>query len=175
MASISAYDKMSYGKVNLPTLQEMMVAPQYLEEQHNIALQESGKLSAEANMAATLAMENPNSKAAKSYQAYMADLNKATNALSEKGVQGSNIKAALSSARGRYTGEIMPIIQAGAVREKDLAVLKEAKMKDPTLLYNADPLAYSIDSYISRGNSSYIPDAISGKALEDATANAVKH
>lgn len=174
MASISAYDKMSYGKVNLPTLQEMMVAPQYLEEQHNLALQESGKLSAEANMAATLAMENPNSKAAKSYQAYVADLNKATSALSEKGVQGSNIKAALSSARGRYTSEIMPIVQAGAVREKDLAVLNEAKMKDPTLLYNADPLAYSIDSYISRGNSSYIPDAISGTQLQEQVANKVK-
>lgn len=175
MASISAYDKMSYNNVNLPSLQEMMVAPSYMQQQHDAALEESAKISAEANLAANLAMEDPNSKAASAYQAYVGDLNKATELLTSKGLKGSNIKAALSSARGRYTGEIMPIIKAGEVREKDKAILNQLSLADPSIIMDVDPTQYTIDAYIGRGNTSYVPTAVSGKALEDATANAVKH
>jgi len=175
MASISAYDRMSYNNMNLPSLQEMMIAPSYMQQQHDTALEESAKISAEANVAATYAMEDPNSKAAQAYQAYIGDLNKATEALSNKGFKGSNIKSALSNAKARYSSDIMPIIQAGAVRQKDMATLKEMAAKDQTLLYNPDPSQYSIDAYIARGNTSYMPNAISGAQLEKATAESLKN
>lgn len=175
MATITAYDQRQFNSLNLPSLQEMMAAPAYMQQQHDLALEESGKLTAEANLAANLAMEDPNSKAASAYQAYVGDLNKATELLTSKGLKGSNIKAALSSAKGRYTGEIMPIIKAGEVREKDKVILNQLSLADPSIIMDVDPTQYTIDAYIGRGNTSYVPTAVSGKALEDATANAVKH
>lgn len=173
MGSISAYDKMSYSQTKLPSLEEMMMAPAYMQQQHDLALEEGTKLMTEANLAANLAMEDPNSDAARNYQAYIGNIEQAVDLLNTKGLKGSNIKSAIGAAKARYTKEIMPIIQAGAVREKDRETIQKAGL-DPTMLIDVDPAQLSIDSYMKRGNQSYLPNMVSGSELERATANSAK-
>lgn len=173
MGSISAYDKMSYSQAKLPSLEEMMMAPAYMQQQHDLALEEGTKLMTEANLAANLAMEDPNSEAARNYQAYIGNIEQAVDLLNTKGLKGSNIKSAINTAKARYTRDIMPIIQAGAVREKDREIIQKAGL-DPAMLIDIDPTQLSIDSYIKRGNQSYLPNMVSGSELEKATANSAK-
>lgn len=173
MSTISAYDKMAYSQTKLPSLQEMMTVPAYMQEQHDLALADSSKLLSEANLAANLAMEDPNSESAKRYQTYISELQKATDLLNTKGLKGSNIKSTLLSAKGRYNAEILPIINAGMVRAKDQELIQKAGL-DSTMLINTDPSQLSIDAYIKRGNQSYIPNMINGTDLTKATSDAVK-
>ena len=78
MAGINAYDIIEYGKLNLPNLQEISMAPMYLQEQHNIAEEQLNATLSETEKAQMAAMQDPNSNAARIYQDYTNRLKQAT-------------------------------------------------------------------------------------------------
>lgn len=174
MASINAYDRVQYGKLNLPSLQEIAMAPMYLQEQHDRAEEQLNVTLSEAEKAKIAAFQDPNSNAARTYQDYTARLQQATDQLARNGIKGAGVKAAIGKIRADYNKDIAPILGAWEQQKKDIAALNELKAKDRTLIFADDPSQRQIDAYISRGNTSYIPQAISGQQMSAQVAAAAK-
>lgn len=174
MAEFSVYDNVGYGRLNLPSFQELMVAPAYLTEQHDLANERLSETLSQANLAEVAAMQDPNSRAAQMYQAYTSSLNQAIEDLSSKGLQGSGIKSRLGKLRADYNSQISPILGAYEQQKADKARYDELVTRDPSWIGAYDPSRATIDSYLSTGNQSYVPQGISGQALTTQVANAAK-
>ena len=174
MASINAYDRVQYGKLNLPSLQEIAMAPMYLQEQHDRAEEQLNVTLSEAEKARMAAFQDPSSNAARVYQDYTTRLQQATDQLARNGIKGAGVKAAIGRIRADYNKDIAPILGAWEQQKKDIAALNELKAKDRTLIFSDDPSQRQIDAYISRGNASYIPQGISGQQIASQVAAAAK-
>lgn len=174
MAGINAYDRLEYSRLDLPTLQERMIAPMYLQEQHDRAEEQLNATLSEAEKARMAAFQDPNSNAARVYQDYTTRLQQATDQLARNGIRGAGVKAAIGKIRADYNKDIAPILGAWEQQKKDIAALNELKAKDRTLIFADDPNQRQIDAYISRGNASYIPQGISGQQIASQVAAAAK-
>lgn len=174
MAGINAYDRLEYSRLDLPTLQERMIAPMYLQEQHDRAEEQLNATLSEAEKARMAAFQDPNSNAARVYQDYTTRLQQATDQLARNGIRGAGVKAAIGKIRADYNKDIAPILGAWEQQKKDTAALNELKAKDRTLIFADDPNQRQIDAYISRGNASYIPQGISGQQIASQVAAAAK-
>ena len=172
--AVNAYDRASYSQLKLPTFQEMMIAPQYLTEQHEMAQAGADELLSEAQKVELAAMENPNGKAAQLYQGYTQRLNEAVNSLNERGINASNIKANLGKLKADYNAQIAPIAQAWEQQRKDKEAYNAMTAKDRSLITAYDPSQTSIDAYLGRNNASYIPQGISGNEIAKRVAMAAK-
>lgn len=172
--AVNAYDRASYSQLKLPTFQEMMIAPQYLTEQHEMAQARADELLSEAQKVELAAMENPNGKAAQLYQGYTQRLNEAVNSLNERGINASNIKANLGKLKADYNAQIAPIAQAWEQQRKDKEAYNAMTAKDRSLITAYDPSQASIDAYLGRNNASYIPQGISGNEIAQRVAMAAK-
>lgn len=172
--AVNAYDRASYSQLKLPTFQEMMIAPQYLTEQHEMAQARADELLSEAQKVELAAMENPNGKAAQLYQGYTQRLNEAVNSLNERGINASNIKANLGKLKADYNAQIAPIAQAWEQQRKDKEAYNAMTAKDRSLITAYDPSQTSIDAYLGRNNASYIPQGISGNEIAQRVAMAAK-
>lgn len=172
--AVNAYDRASYSQLKLPTFQEMMIAPQYLTEQHEMAQARADELLSEAQKVELAAMENPNGKAAQLYQGYTQRLNEAVNSLNERGINASNIKANLGRLKADYNAQIAPIAQAWEQQRKDKEAYNAMTAKDRSLITAYDPSQTSIDAYLGRNNASYIPQGISGNEIAQRVAMAAK-
>ena len=172
--AVNAYDRASYSQLKLPTFQEMMIAPQYLTEQHEMAQARADELLSEAQKVELAAMENPNGKAAQLYQGYTQRLNEAVNSLNERGINASNIKANLGKLKADYNVQIAPIAQAWEQQRKDKEAYNAMTAKDRSLITAYDPSQTSIDAYLGRNNASYIPQGISGDEIAQRVARAAK-
>lgn len=172
--AVNAYDRASYSQLKLPTFQEMMIAPQYLTEQHEMAQARADELLSEAQKVELAAMENPNGKAAQLYQGYTQRLNEAVNSLNERGINASNIKANLGRLKADYNAQIAPIAQAWEQQRKDKEAYNAMTAKDRSLITAYDPSQASIDAYLGRNNASYIPQGISGNEIAQRVAMAAK-
>ena len=71
MGTISAYDKINYSQLKLPTFQEMAMAPAYLTQKHEESQDALASIMSEANKAELLAKESPNGTSSKAYQDYV--------------------------------------------------------------------------------------------------------
>jgi len=167
--SISAYDRIEYGKLSLPSLQEMLVAPTYLSQRHDEMSDQISALEGEANKAALLASETPEGTADKAYKAYMEQLQGLSSELSEKGVGRGRIKSMVSSTKAAYNRDIAPILQAGELQKLDFANKQAADQADPTRMDASNPQDYTIDAYLTRGNKPVAANAISGNQIRATT------
>ena len=61
MAAISAYDKINYSQLKLPSFEELAMAPAHLTKKHEEAEDNLAAITSEATKAEMLAMENPES------------------------------------------------------------------------------------------------------------------
>lgn len=174
MASINAYDQINYSPLNLPTLQDMMVAPAYLTEQHQAMEDKASELMSEAEKVKMAAMENPDGVAYKRYSEYTNRLNQAVDSLSKQGVNKSGIRPTLGKIRAAYNAEIAPIGEAWELKKQDEAALNKLKMTNPSLIIADDPTQRTVDSYLQRGNTSYVPNYVSGDKITQDVANAMK-
>lgn len=171
---VNAYDRVNYISSNLPTLQEMMIAPAYLTERHDAAQENLDQLLTEAQKVELAAMESPNGTAYNNYMDYTRNLQQAVKNLSEYGYNGSNIRSSFGKLRADYQAKIAPIAQAWAQQKQDKDTYNLLRAKDHSLLSNYDPSQTSIDAYLSRNNASYMPDTISGNELTKMAAEAAK-
>ena len=168
MGTISAYDKINYSQLKLPTFQEMAMAPAYLTQKHEESQDALASIMSEANKAELLAKESPNGTSSKAYQDYVNQLNEATESLTKKGVNASNVKSKISTARGTYNKAILPILQAGETRAKYSQVLTEAKSKDQSL--EIAPIDNSVDAWVSRAGQMPAIQGASGEELHKQVA-----
>ena len=168
MGTISAYDKINYSQLKLPTFQEMAMAPAYLTQKHEESQDALASIMSEANKAELLAKESPNGTSSKAYQDYVNQLNEATESLTKKGVNDSNVKSKISTARGTYNKAILPILKAGEDRAKYSQVLTEAKSKDQSL--EIAPIDNSVDAWVSRAGQMPAIQGASGEELHKQVA-----
>lgn len=169
--AINAYDKLEYGEFKLPSLQELMIAPAYQREQHNLAEQsylEQEALNADANSRLIPGIDDE----------AMAVINEQNNLisqslqdLSKKGVS-PNVRQQLIQAKRNYLQKVSPIQRAALEREQVANMVREARMKDPTL-FAQDPYAVSIGKWMSDPNSR-IPGMVSGTQITQRVSNAAK-
>lgn len=169
--AINAYDKLEYGEFKLPSLQELMIAPAYQREQHNLAEQsylEQEALNADANSRlipgiddeAMAVIDEQNNLISQSLQD-----------LSKKGVS-PNVRQQLIQAKRNYLQKVSPIQRAALEREQVANMVREARMKDPTL-FAQDPYAVSIGKWMSDPNSR-TPGMVSGTQITQRVSNAAK-
>lgn len=169
--AVNAYDKLEYGEFKLPSLQELMIAPAYQREQHNLAEQsylEQEALNADANSRLIPGIDDE----------AMAVINEQNNLisqslqdLSKKGVS-PNVRQQLIQAKRNYLQKVSPIQRAALEREQVANMVREARMKDPTL-FAQDPYAVSIGKWMSDPNSR-TPGMVSGTQITQRVSNAAK-
>ena len=146
MAAISAYDKINYSQLKLPSFEELAMAPAHLTKKHEEAEENLAAITSEATKAERLAMESPDSEASKMYQGYLQKLQEATDALGQKGVNMSGVKQRVNEARGTYNSTIAPILSAGELRSKYAEAAASAK----TSGMEVAPIENSIDAWMGR-------------------------
>ena len=147
MAGINAYDKLTYGEFKLPSLQELMVAPMYMQEQHNKAQEEflaSQALSADA---ATRFQPGIDDAAIAANDEFQASVNADIESLSKNGLT-PNVKRNLLQRKADFTNKILPLNKAAIDREAWAKAAREAQLKNPSLIIK-DPMSVSLDRWIS--------------------------
>lgn len=169
--AVNAYDRLEYGEFKLPSLQELMIAPAYQREQHNLAEQsylEQEALNADANSRLIPGVDDD----------AMAVINEQNNLisqslqdLSKKGVS-PNVRQQLIQAKRNYLQKVSPIQRAALEREQVANMVREARMKDPTL-FAQDPYAVSIGRWMTDPNSR-TPGMVSGTQITQRVSNAAK-
>lgn len=175
MGTINAYDKVQYANVVMPTLQEKMMAPMYLQEKHDAAEQELGALTSEANSIEQIANSLGEDSALKAnYNNYINTLRGASNELLDKGWNAPGVKQKLLSAKNDYTTNIVPIQKAWEVKTKDDALINDIVRKNPSAIVDYGDRKRDLDSYASSGYQSVSPNIVYGDKLANEMAAAVK-
>lgn len=103
------------------------------------------------------------------YKEYSAALQKAADTLASEGLKPGGRKS-LQTARKQYTEQIAPIEQGFKKREEVSKMIREAAIKDPTLLINRKPEQISISEFIA--NPELTPATYSGAYIERSAAQA---
>lgn len=166
MAGINAYDRIEYGEFKMPSLQEMMIAPQYLTqqfEQAEQALLENQTLAADVATRFQPGIDDEaiqaNAQFQESVQADINDLNKV-------GLT-PNIRKRLLQRKMDFNNTILPLNKAAVDRERWANAAREAKLKDPSLIIK-DPMAVGLNTWISDPTSHEL-HAISGNDIYERT------
>ncbi len=167
---INAYDRVEYNRLNLPSLQELMVAPQYLTDKQEQTQEEIGMLQSEGEVIAGLAEESP--EVAARYNQYQGKLNDLLNTLNTKGVAKANIRTKIGEAKSLYVKNIMPVIQADQVRKQDLAALTQANLQGQNLI--VDENKFNIDTYVQNNGQSILNNAVNGNVLKQSFAEKMR-
>lgn len=167
---INAYDRAEYSRLNLPSLQELMVAPQYLTDKQEQTEEEIGMLQSEGEVIAGLAEESP--EVAARYNQYQGKLNDLLNTLNTKGVAKANIRTKIGEAKSLYVKNIMPVIQADQVRKQDLAALTQANLQGQNLI--VDENKFNINTYLQNNGQSILNNAVNGNVLKQSFAEKMR-
>lgn len=140
-----------------------MLAPVQMAQEAHIAVEEGlGELSAKAGIWDKLANQQTDPMAYAQYKAYADDLTKQADLLARQGLTPESRRGLIDMKR-RYTSEITPIEVAAAKREELTKSQREAIQKDPSLMFNVDYGASSLDDLINNPNPTY--NTISGSEL----------
>lgn len=164
--SINAYDQIQYSRLNLPTMQEMMIAPQYLTQRHDEALDAIGQLEAEGATIENLA--STSEEARRRLTQYQKSIEDAANALMTEGAGKGIVRSKIQKAKAAYASNILPVLQADTVRKQDLQAISQARLQGDNLLI--DPNTLNLDNYISNNGTSVLGNAVSSKALQTTVA-----
>lgn len=164
--AISAYDKLTYGEFKLPSLQEMMVAPMYLTQEHE--KMEEGFLQSQALAAdaATRFQPGVDDVAIQANQQFQSSVQADINDLSKNGLT-PGIRRRLLQRKTDFTNNILPLNKAAIDREQWAKVAREAQLKDPSLIVR-DPMKVGLDKWISDPTSRELRP-VSGQEIYERT------
>lgn len=146
MAGINAFDRLNYGEFNLPTLQELMIAPSYMQEQYNKAQEEYLASQAMAADVATRFQPGIDDEAIKINKDFQDNIDADIENLSRNGLTPS-IKRNLLQRKVDFTNNILPLNKAALDRENMAKAAYEAKLKNPSLI-TKDPMMVSLTNWI---------------------------
>lgn len=164
--AISAYDKLTYGEFKLPSLQEMMVAPMYLTQEHE--KMEEGFLQSQALAAdaATRFQPGVDDAAIQANQQFQSSVEADINDLSKNGLT-PGIRRRLLQRKSDFTNNILPLNKAAVDREQWAKVAREAQLRNPSLIVR-DPMKVGLDKWISDPTSRELRP-VSGQEIYERT------
>lgn len=167
---ISAYDKLTYGEFKLPSLQEMMVAPMYLTQEHE--KMEEGFLQSQALAAdaATRFQPGVDDAAIQANQQFQSSVQADINDLSKNGLT-PGIRRRLLQRKTDFTNNILPLNKAAVDREQWAKAAKEAQLRNPSLIIK-DPMQVGLDRWIADPTSHEL-HPISGQEIYERTRQAM--
>lgn len=164
--AISMYDRLEYGDFKLPSLQEMMIAPQYLTQEHEKmedAFMQNQALAADA---ATRFQPGVDDAAIQANQQFQSSVEADINDLSKNGLT-PGIRRRLLQCKTDFTNNILPLNKAAVDREQWAKVAREAQLKDPSLIVR-DPMKVGLDKWISDPTSRELRP-VSGQEIYERT------
>nr|DAH01487.1 MAG TPA: hypothetical protein [Crassvirales sp.] len=164
--AISMYDRLEYGDFKLPSLQEMMIAPQYLTQEHEKmedAFMQNQALAADA---ATRFQPGVDDAAIQANQQFQSSVEADINDLSKNGLT-PGIRRRLLQRKTDFTNNILPLNKAAVDREQWAKVAREAQLKDPSLIVR-DPMKVGLDKWISDPTSRELRP-VSGQEIYERT------
>ena len=160
----SQFDPFSYQELLQPALMATQ-AHRELEDQY-------AELSTKAGVWENLANEQLDKNTYQMYKTYANDLERQANQLAREGLNAASRKAMLNM-KSRYSKEITPIENAYTTRQKHVEEQRQARLKDPTLMFNRNASTISLDDYIKNPQLTY--EAQSGAIITKRVADAVKN
>lgn len=168
--AISAYDKLTYGEFKLPSLQEMMVAPMYLTQEHE--KMEEGFLQSQALAAdaATRFQPEIDDAAIQANQQFQSSVQADINDLAKNGLT-PGIRRRLIQRKTDFTNNILPLNKAAVDREQWAKAAKEAQLRNPSLIIK-DPMQVGLDRWIADPTSHEL-HPISGQEIYERTRQAM--
>lgn len=168
--AISAYDKLTYGEFKLPSLQEMMVAPMYLTQEHE--KMEEGFLQSQAFAAdaATRFQPGIDDAAIQANQQFQSSVQADINDLAKNGLT-PGIRRRLIQRKTDFTNNILPLNKAAVDREQWAKAAKEAQLRNPSLIIK-DPMQVGLDRWIADPTSHEL-HPISGQEIYERTRQAM--
>lgn len=166
MAAVNAYDKITYGEFKLPSLQELMVAPMYMQQLHNKAEEEILQNQALAADAATRFQPGIDNAAIQANQQFQSSVQADINDLSKNGLT-PGIRRRLIQRKTDFTNNILPLNKAAVDREQWAKAAKEAQLRNPSLIIK-DPMQVGLDRWIADPTSHEL-NPISGQEIYERT------
>lgn len=164
--AISMYDRLEYGDFKLPSLQEMMIAPQYLTQEHEKmedAFMQNQALAADA---ATRFQPGVDDAAIQANQQFQSSVEADINDLSKNGLT-PGIRRRLIQRKTDFTNNILPLNKAAVDREQWAKAAKEAQLRNPSLIIK-DPMQVGLDRWIADPTSHEL-NPISGQEIYERT------
>lgn len=153
----SKFKPFSYQELLAPALMSTQ-AHQELEEAYT-------DMSIKANIWDQMADEVRDKKTHTIYKRYADDLEAKAQSLARYGISPSS-RQDLLTMRSRYAKEITPIETAYKRREADIAVQREAKLKDPSHFFGRNANEVSLDEYLDNPSLDVISENYSGMLLK---------
>lgn len=166
MAAVNAYDKITYGEFKLPSLQELMVAPMYMQQQHEKAEESFLQNQALAADAATRFQPGIDDAAIQANQQFQSSVQADINDLSKNGLT-PGIRRRLIQRKTDFTNNILPLNKAAINREQWAKAAKEAQLRNPSLIIK-DPMQVGLDRWIADPTSHEL-NPISGQEIYERT------
>lgn len=166
MAAVNAYDKITYGEFKLPSLQELLVAPMYMQQLHNKAEEEFLQNQALAADAATRFQPGIDDAAIQANQQFQSSVQADINDLSKNGLT-PGIRRRLIQRKTDFTNNILPLNKAAVDREQWAKAAKEAQLRNPSLIIK-DPMQVGLDRWIADPTSHEL-NPISGQEIYERT------
>lgn len=166
MAAVNAYDKITYGEFKLPSLQELMVAPMYMQQLHNKAEEEFLQNQALAADAATRFQPGIDDAAIQANQQFQSSVQADINDLAKNGLT-PGIRRRLIQRKTDFTNNILPLNKAAVDREQWAKAAKEAQLRNPSLIIK-DPMQVGLDRWIADPTSHEL-NPISGQEIYERT------
>lgn len=166
MAAVNAYDKITYGEFKLPSLQELMVAPMYMQQLHNKAEEEFLQNQALAADAATRFQPGIDDAAIQANQQFQSSVQADINDLAKNGLT-PGIRRRLLQRKTDFTNNILPLNKAAVDREQWAKAAKEAQLRNPSLIIK-DPMQVGLDRWIADPTSHEL-HPISGQEIYERT------
>ena len=165
----------NYGLVVTPQYNPISYE-QYLQpfkeyaQVYNATADQIDALEMEANQWERLADSDIDAPQYQQYKSYADDLKKYANEIATQGLS-SKTRAGLSRMRQRYAKEIKPIEDAYNRREEEIKFQREARLKDPDVIFNRDASSTALGKYMSS-----MPELqnYSGRMLQAYSAEASK-
>lgn len=142
----SQFKPFSYQEMLAPVLTATQ-AHQELENQY-------GELATKASVWEEMANEQTDPYAYKMYKTYANDLEEQTGQLAREGLNASSRRDMLNM-RARYSKEITPIEAAYKRREELAAEQRKASLSNPTMFYQRNASAMSLDDFIKNPSIDY--------------------
>lgn len=170
MAAVNAYDKITYGEFKLPSLQELMVAPMYMQQLHNKAEEEFLQNQALAADAATRFQPGIDDAAIQANQQFQSSVQADINDLAKNGLT-PGIRRRLIQRKTDFTNNILPLNKAAIDREQWAKAAKEAQLRNPSLIIK-DPMQVGLDRWIADPTSHEL-NPISGQEIYERTRQAM--
>lgn len=166
MAAVNAYDKITYGEFKLPSLQELLVAPMYMQQLHNKAEDEFLQNQALAADAATRFQPGIDDAAIQANQQFQSSVQADIYDLSKNGLT-PGVRRRLIQRKTDFTNNILPLNKAAVDREQWAKAAKEAQLRNPSLIIK-DPMQVGLDRWIADPTSHEL-NPISGQEIYERT------